>query len=541
MDASKRNECLPNTRLNILKFIVDWVNDPAGEQNILWLFGVAGSGKSTLSTTIASILSDSGQLGAFLFFDRDVTERCDPRMVIRTLAYQLAASHPTLRIAIRTVIENNSNVLMLPLRLQFQRLILDPLLMITDTSRMIAVVLDALDECGTAGERKALLSVLSDGCIRLSPYIRIIVTSRPEIDIYNAFDPQHHILAYEMDITSPANSNDISAYFQHRMALICTQKRHLRLDADWPGEEMLCKLVQRASGLFVWAFTACEFMNGHSPTRRLDLILSGEAASGAEIALDVLYATALESVGIWDDEDFVVDFRRIMGIILVARQPLSSGCIDALSGWDEHWPSMHTISLLGCVLQQYPTVRVLHPSFADFLMTEGRCRRDTWFFNPPVYHRLIAFQCLDHMDTVLKRNMCNMTLGVDRMNESLSEDVSYACLFWIDHICVIKEDLAPVTDKLVHFLYQHFLHWFEAMGILRRSRDTISLLDCLLKWVSVSQSYAQLYHHLLEGIRTRRPRKPNFVSLLVTHVVSLEPLPTLLRNILFWCTCLRCQ
>jgi hypothetical protein len=48
-----------------------------------------------------------------------------------------------------------------------------------------------------------------------------------------------------------------------------------------------------------------------------------------------------------------------MGTVLVARNPLSISAIGI--------PSANTIALFGCVLIQHPTVRVLHPSFADFI------------------------------------------------------------------------------------------------------------------------------------------------------------------------------
>jgi hypothetical protein len=67
------------------------------------------------------------------------------------------------------------------------------------------------------------------------------------------------------------------------------KRKHLRLGADWPGEDVLLKLVQRASGLFVWASTASRFIDGYAPRKRLDTILRGEVASGAENALDALY------------------------------------------------------------------------------------------------------------------------------------------------------------------------------------------------------------------------------------------------------------
>jgi hypothetical protein len=90
------------------------------------------------------------------------------------------------------------------------------------------------------------------------------------------------------------------------------------------------------------------------------------------------------------------------------------------------------------------------------------------------------------MDAVLKRNMCNMTLTVDEANERLPEEVSYSCFFWIDHICAIEDGLTPVMEQLRGFLYRHLLRWFEAMSILKRSRDTISLFDNLRDWISVS-------------------------------------------------------
>ena len=272
------------------------------------------------------------------------------------------------------------------------------------------------------------------------------------------------------------------------MSLVRNRKPHLRLDVDWPGEDVLQKLIQRASGLFVWASTMSEFINGHDPRRRLDVVLNEKAGSSAEGALDALYKTALDAINLWDDEDFVADFRAILGVVLVACKPLSSSTIDALLHLPNERPSMHTISLLGCVLRRGPSVRVLHPSFADFLTVEQRCGRDVWFFDRSIYHRHLAFRCLDRTDATLERNMCCMTLSLDQTNESLSEDVSYSCLYWVDHISTLRDDLIPVMDRLRVFLYSHFLHWFEAMSILKKTRDTIPLLNRPTNRILVSHS-----------------------------------------------------
>lgn len=64
MDAASRIECLPDTRLDILSFMKEFVSGHYGEQNVMWLHGVAGSGKSTVATTIANYFRERGRLGA---------------------------------------------------------------------------------------------------------------------------------------------------------------------------------------------------------------------------------------------------------------------------------------------------------------------------------------------------------------------------------------------------------------------------------------------------------------------------------------------
>ena len=226
----------------------------------------------------------------------------------------------------------------------------------------------------------------------------------------------------------------------------------------------------------------------HDPAKPLQILLQEDAGSGAEAALDALYRTALESVGRWDDTEFVEDFRSILGVILVARDPLSHSAIDGLFNADGCRPSMHTISRLACVLGHNPTVRILHPSFSDFLMNRTRSRRDVWYIDRDFHNRRIAIKCLERMDGALKRNICGLPLVPDwptSVREQLSQDLVYACVSWIEHICLIEEEDPSIVNYLNGFLHRHLLHWLEVMSILRRSRETITLLECLHSWVKV--------------------------------------------------------
>lgn len=487
MDPSRRTECLRGTRADILNFIVNWVSDPTHTQNILWLHGLAGSGKSTIATTIANRLRECSQLGAFLFFDRDVAERSDPALVIRTLAYQLGSFHRPIGELVSAAIENTPTILLSPIQFQFERLLVTPLDNISPPATPhIVFVLDALDECSTAEGREALVDVLAENFPRLPSIFRTIVTSRADSDILYAFESQPHIYSLELDLTSTVTSHDISSYFRHHMSLIRKKKRYLGV--DWPGEDNIHNLTKLASGLFVWASTALKFIDGHDPRKRLNIILQGTTTSGAESALDSLYRTALESVGLWDDEDFVEDFRAVVGMVLVLRNPLSSVAIDLLQGTSADRPSLSTFAQLGCLVSSTPTIRIIHPSFADFLSTQSRCGREKWFFRKAPHNSTLAVHCLHHLDNVLRQNICNMTLSVDLQNETLPEEVAYACTFWIEHICLIEDGFRSIAERLYIFLNRHLLHWFEAMSILSRARDVIASLNNLSFWIRVSSS-----------------------------------------------------
>src|ERR1700691_3423046 len=150
------------------------------------------------------------------FFDRDVNERNDPSIVIRTLAHQLASSSdPRIGDIIRIAVKINLDIVMSPLGHQFQKLILEPVSIIADHNPTV-IILDALDECGSAHDRERLLGVFANELVNLPSNFHTLITSRADIDIYDAFKFQPLILAHELDILS---------YFRHCMSLVRRKKR----------------------------------------------------------------------------------------------------------------------------------------------------------------------------------------------------------------------------------------------------------------------------------------------------------------------------
>jgi len=240
-----RPECLSGTRQDVLAFIECWI--ATGSERVLWLHGVAGSGKSTIATTVANNLWRQGQLGAFLLFSRDIERRNHPKYVIRTIAYQLALFEPrTIGNAIGSVITETPSIMQMPLREQLYKLIVEPLSTFLPSKGPILLVLDGLDECGGAQDRRDLLDILAEKLKWLPPFVRIFITSRADLDVTTAFREQRQVLSHKLELASEHNINGINLFLRHRMNSIRSLKASLGLAADWPGDEATQSLGNRA-------------------------------------------------------------------------------------------------------------------------------------------------------------------------------------------------------------------------------------------------------------------------------------------------------
>ncbi|KAN0073111.1 hypothetical protein V8E55_012251 [Tylopilus felleus] len=497
MDGATRSECLPNTRIDILTEIFAWVTVPDTKSNVYWLHGFPGSGKSTIATSVANIFRDLRRLGAFVFFMRGVAARNDPAMLIRTLAYQLGEFDHRLGAAIAKAIEEVPSIRQASLRCQFQTLLVEPFASLKDCLREgpILIVIDALDECGQCGAREELLRVLASESPRLPPTVRIFITGRAESDIRSAFTTYPHVFVREVDIKSPANEMDVRTYIHHRMVNIRQQNEWLDLPSDWPGEARTEALTLRASGLFIWAYTACRYIEkGQDPEERLSQLVQTALYADAEAALDGIYITALECAGKWDDIAFAADFREIMGLVIVAENPLTAHTIDLLNasmddGSRRRRQCLHTIRHLGTVLQwaKDKPICVMHPSFTDFITESRRCGSDVWFIDRPAHHLRVARLCIARLREVLKKNIRGLKLSTSGWKEDLLEDIVYPARHWVDHLCESETHGEEAVVKEIHsFLRLHFLHWIEVMTVMRKARQTIGSMIRLEEWVDAN-------------------------------------------------------
>jgi hypothetical protein len=489
MNEYNRKDCLPKTRLGVIKVITDWIADESSDQKkVMWLYGLAGSGKSTLSTTIAWIMRDLHRLGAFFFFDRDIPER-NATTLIAMLAYQLAQFDAGIGAEVSRIVESIPGIAGMPLDFQFANLLsANALRLVKWYGGPIVLVIDALDECGSNKDRKALLQALSKGFYSLPPFIRVMVVSRQESDIQRALGSHSAVYKYHLSIDSATNTEDILEFTRSRLDQIRKENEYLPLESDWPGNQKIHALTKSAGGLFVWASTACLYIDSYNPVQRLEELITQQSeinSSEPFAQLDRLYKTGLQSADLWNDPSFGSDCCNILGVILCARIPLSYSMIDSLLALPPSLPCVQVISRLGCVLRISETegIRILHPSFHDYL--SERCHAEPWSINLELHNKGLALHCMELLDNTLRENICGLTLPHPVQNETLSDAVAYACKFWVEHICLISHATEHIVDRIYSFLDRHLLHWMEALAVMKCHSNTIQSLQHLLAWLRV--------------------------------------------------------
>src|SRR5579862_3364982 len=216
--------CHPDTRIELLHEIAKWADDPSGEC-IFWLNGMAGTGKSTISRTVAQSLQDREVFGASFFFKRGESDRGNARLFFTTVAAQLVSKEPTMASYVQKAMNADPSLTGKALGEQFEKLIMQPLRHVhrdTKNPVRIVIVVDALDECDGDNDVKKIISLLSQAKALSSVCLRIFVTSRPELPIRLGFmniRGKYQDVALHQ-IPGPVVEHDISAFLEYEFTRI---------------------------------------------------------------------------------------------------------------------------------------------------------------------------------------------------------------------------------------------------------------------------------------------------------------------------------
>lgn len=485
--------------------------DGEDERHIFWLQGLAGTGKSTIAQTVAKHYYDlkPKRLAASFFFAQGGGDASHAGLLVTSIAVQVANDVPLLRNAICMAITKCIDITTRSLSDQWRQLILQPFssLKVTHTPSSYLIVIDALDECNSEYDIQTILQLVSEARQYSSLRLRFFLTSRPDKVIRYGFEAVPRAKRRDTvlhEIAPAVVDHDISVYLSHELALI---GREQYLGPDWPMQWQVQQLVNQASGLFIWAATACRYIRegrSHANERLSKMLKTQTRDSAPEKELDAIYTMVLvNSVpeNFSDDEKGISYglLSYILGTAVVLFVPLSIQALHFLLKISTNEIKRTVIdlhSILHIPQEKEGELRLHHPSFRDYLVNPTRCGLESLQVSKKGAHRRLLLDCLRLMSENLKENICDLDFskpGILRaeveerhVQKSIHPALRYACLYWVQHLQRSGEMIYD-NDRVDDFMRQHLLAWLEALSWMGRAAESTQAVTCLQSIASVRE------------------------------------------------------
>ncbi|KAF9231030.1 hypothetical protein BU15DRAFT_82907 [Melanogaster broomeanus] len=474
-----------------LRRLAEWADNPATNQRVCWLSGVAGSGKSAIAQSIAEQYARQNRLAASFFFSRKEISRRTAQRFFPTLASQMLVFAPSIKAAVIDAVNEDYAIPTKVLVEQMRRLLQKPMSSVQCSfPDPVLVVIDSLDECEEEKMANEVVVLLADLLCTCHWPLRVLLTSRHEPHIVQTFHQSDvRSMTYALQLQDFNVQEDIRYYLSHSFAGIRQSMGSKPGNSlPWPAEDDVEIIMQKSAGLFIFATTVVKFVGDkyHSPPARLQAVLQGGVSTGNRT-------------------------RLVLGFVVFAFSPLSTRGLNTLL-WNFQIEASFVIRNLHSVLVSPDTgddngpVRIYHTSFRDFLSTSHRSRE--YFADSVTYHRIMAQACLESMirhlaadmrvyaSFVLKRAYVMLAVGFARVY----------LLNWIEVLSLMGElesgiiSLRGVADWLKSSLEPHQ----ETLALLQDAERLV-----LMFFDPIQQAALQVYYSV--------PYCPNNVQLRTTY------------------------
>jgi hypothetical protein len=372
--------------------------DNQEENQLIWLHGTAGVGKSAIAFTVAERMRGlkvteqtnvEKRLAGTFFFSRKHTDRCTTGYFFATLVYQLASNFPSIRADVNRAIRENPSLLDPDKSLhdQMEAFFLKPLRKLRPRLRgcePLTFVVDALDECTSSAELADLITFLASALREPDlPVTHILLTSRSESHICKVFQQEEvRPLVCEIPVQTSREGvatiisldgvdvdNDIYIFLRHSFSEL--ESRHP--DFPQPSRDILERLASRAGRRFIVASTMMNFIDDedNDPRDRLQLMLelTSDLLPGTEVHR--LYDSILSTCA---------DPKRAythLSVVAALADPLPMLQISKLLGpglgRDVEVTLMQLRSVMNIPTDSALPVDIYHSSVRDYVSDPSNC------------------------------------------------------------------------------------------------------------------------------------------------------------------------
>jgi len=355
--------CMEGTREGLLKQIMAWVASESDTSNLYWIHGLPGIGKTSFAHSICERLHNKQRLAGAFFCQRDDANMSELRNILPTLISKLAEIFPPFRRIVANRLRSDPNLTSKSMK---DSLFLDFICNLPrHPKHALVFVIDALDECGDYKNRPILLRVLQDAVGR-APWLKIIVTSRPENEIQHFFHrlPRSSYSPYDLSMDQEAGA-DLQTFarsqFDSVAELWCRS-------TPWPGQLLFDRVISRANGLFIFIKTLVLTLE---QCENLEETLKAALQDSGLKPLYNLYSSILKTRRVPNN----AEVRQMIGVLLTATpyRTLSEDSIAELAGVMPNLVKKWVNDLSSLLYRDEAAnrgIRVRHLSISEFFVSD---------------------------------------------------------------------------------------------------------------------------------------------------------------------------
>ncbi|KAJ5689905.1 hypothetical protein N7462_004297 [Penicillium macrosclerotiorum] len=493
-DPEKDKQRIESDRDNLLRDCYSWILSDskfkawqeADQDQLLWIRGDPGKGKTMLMIGLvheitAHLQSRPGQgILTYFFCQSNLVTLNNAICILRGLIWMIVGQDQSLMRHVLVEYDKFGERLFegpnafFALRSIFVNILQDPAL------AMVYVLVDAIDECSTGLDK--FLNLVVQGTSGLPSRVKWILTSRHRPDIAQMLGQtavQHRI---DLEENQNPIAEAVTTFIEYKMNLL-SQDRFYDLDLRNHVGQIL---REKAGNTFLWVALVCHEL-ASAESWEAEAIVE-ELPSG----LEPLYDHMLSQIKNLRKSQYEVCEGILRSMALVFR-PVNLKELQAITFLPPRLASningmRSTIELCGSFLTtQEGEISFIHQSAKDYLVTgSGQLIFDG---DQAEEHAKIVTQSIQTMSNILKRDLLDLKhpgylISHLPANETLA-GMSYAVCFWGHHLLEYiggsgnpknHQDLLLVVHS---FLQSHLLHWIEALSLLGKISDGLSIITQL--------------------------------------------------------------
>ncbi|KAH0555818.1 hypothetical protein GP486_006235 [Trichoglossum hirsutum] len=498
-DPREDKKRIEDTKGGILKDSYTWIlensefrqwHDNSKQSQLLWIRGDPGKGKTMLLCGIidkleetATTASASGCCLLSYFFCQATDLRINSATaVLRGLIYLLTDQQPELLQHVRKKYDATGKELFVDtnawfaLSEIFMNILQDPRLERT------YVIIDALDECVTGLQQ--LLQFI-DETLPVCPRVKWIISSRNWPSIEEQLRISDQKVQLRLELNQDSISAAVSTYIEYKVGELAKRKKYTAKLEKSVREY----LSLNADATFLWVALVLKELE--TIERRIAL----ERVKMFPPGLGPLYEQMIAQVSESNNADLC---KRILSIVAVVRRPIT---LEELVSLDDTLHKLdcpedlsediedleQTVGQCGSFLTiRESTVYFVHQSAKDFLLQENTSQEIFRSGIDEINHTIFS-RSLQLMSRALRRDVYRLRapgITIDQVKQPDPDPlaaVRYSCLYWIDHLleCQTREDtIKDLKDSgpVYSFLRQYFLHWLEALSLLKSVSEGVIMI-----------------------------------------------------------------